>query len=40
MYKIRKRDLSSISMGKSIPVGKSDPQMKIKILKGKKEIKK
>ena len=39
MYQIQKKDLKSISMGKSIPVGKSDSHMKIKILKNKKELK-
>ena len=40
MYKIQNKDLKSISLGKSIPVGKSDAQMQIKILDNKKEVKK
>ena len=40
MYKIKKKDIKSISSGKSIPVGKSHPLMELKIFKNKKEIKK
>lgn len=40
MYKIQKKDIRILREGKSIPVGKSHPMMKLKILKNKKEIKK
>ena len=40
MYKIQKKDIRILKEGKSIPVGKSHPMMKLKILKNKKEIKK
>ena len=40
MYKIQKKDIRILKEGKSIPVGKSHPMMKLKILRNKKEIKK
>jgi len=38
MHRINKKDIIQITDGKSIPVGKSNPLMEIKILKNKKEI--
>ena len=40
MYKILNKDVKLLSDGGSIPVGKSHPLMKLKILKNKKPIKK
>ena len=38
MHRINKKDIIQITDGKSIPVGKSNPLMEIKILKNKKEL--